>query len=119
MSAIVAPSIEREWLGALGTLDFRDSYGISASALGLVVAMGFFASLLAEVLVAPLADRGCARRLVFIGMLFNVAGLFAMSVGKSVMPWAGSWRRTSPALPPARQFRPSSSGRSGSPRRFS
>ena len=66
--------------------DFRDSYGISASALGLVVAMGFFSSFLAQVLIAPLADRGHARQLVFVGMLFNVGGLVAMAAGKSVVP---------------------------------
>ena len=66
--------------------DFRDSYGISESALGLVVAMGFFASFLAQVLIAPLADRGYARRLVYIGMLFNVAGLVAMALAQSVGP---------------------------------
>ena len=66
--------------------DFRDSYGISESALGLVVAMGFFASFLAQVLIAPFADRGYARRLVYIGMLFNVAGLVAMALAQSVGP---------------------------------
>ncbi len=59
--------------------DFRDKYGISASALGLVVAMGFFSSFLAQVLLAPLADRGHARRLVFLGLIGNVAGMVGMA----------------------------------------
>ena len=61
--------------------DFRDSYGISASALGLIVAVGFFSSFFAQVFLAPRADRGHARQLVYLGMLFNVAGLVGMAFG--------------------------------------
>jgi MFS family permease len=64
--------------------DFRDEYGISGSALGLVVAVGFFSSFAAQVLIAPLADRGHARRLVFIGMVLEVAGVLGMAVGRNV-----------------------------------
>lgn len=64
--------------------DFRDEFGIRASALGLVVAMGFFSSFLAQVLLAPLADRGHARRLVRLGMLANVAGMLGMAVSQQV-----------------------------------
>ncbi len=60
--------------------DFRDEYGIGGTALGMIVAMGFFASFLAQVLIAPLADRGYARRLVYIGMLLNIVGLVAMAI---------------------------------------
>jgi MFS family permease len=69
--------------GVMFTLldDFRDTYGISDGALGAVVAIGFFASFGAQVLFAPLADRGHARRLVYIGMACNVAGLLAMAFG--------------------------------------
>ncbi len=66
--------------------DFRDKYGIGEAALGLVVAMGFFSSFLAQLLIAPLADRGFARRLVFVGMLLNVVGLLAMAFAHSVVP---------------------------------
>ncbi len=59
--------------------DFRDNYGISASALGLIVAVGFFSSFFAQVFIAPRADRGHARQLVYLGMLFNVAGLMGMA----------------------------------------
>lgn len=64
--------------------DFRDEYGISGSALGLVVAIGFFSSFAAQVLFAPLADRGHARQLVFIGMVLEVAGVLGMAVGRDV-----------------------------------
>ena len=61
--------------------DFRDEYGISAKALGAVVAAGFFTSFLAQVLVAPLADRGHARRLVLVGIVTEVVGLVLMAFG--------------------------------------
>ncbi len=64
--------------------DFRDEYGISARALGVVVAVGFFTSFLVQILVAPMADRGHARRLVFIGIVAEVVGLLIMAVGKDV-----------------------------------
>jgi MFS family permease len=64
--------------------DFRDEYGISARALGAVVAVGFFVSFLVQVLVAPMADRGHARRLVFIGIVAEVVGLLIMAVGTNV-----------------------------------
>ncbi|MCB1001606.1 MAG: MFS transporter [Acidimicrobiales bacterium] len=65
--------------------DFRNDYGISAGALGAVVAAGFFTSFLAQVLIAPLADRGHAKRLVFVGIAAEIAGLLIMAVGKDVL----------------------------------
>ena len=65
--------------------DFRDHYGIGGGQLGMVVAAGFFSSFAAQVLLAPLADRGHARRLVFVGMLFNIAGLIGMAFGTSLV----------------------------------
>jgi len=74
--------------GALFTLldDFRDDYGISESALGFVIGVGFIAGFLAQVLIAPLADRGHARRLVLGGMALDVAGLVVMAFSESVAP---------------------------------
>lgn len=73
--------------GAMFTLldDFHDEYGISKQLLGLVVAVGFFASFLAQVFVAPLADRGYARKLVFVGMVLNLVGLIGMAFGEDVL----------------------------------
>jgi MFS family permease len=65
--------------------DFRDEFGISPTALGAIVATGFFSSFLAQVLLAPLADRGHARRLVYLGMLLNVVGLVGMAVGTTFL----------------------------------
>ena len=57
--------------GALFSMldDIRDEYGIAESALGAVIGIGFFAGFLAQVLIAPLADRGHARHLVLGGMV--------------------------------------------------
>jgi MFS family permease len=65
--------------------DFRDDYGISAGALGAVVAAGFFMSFLAQVLLAPMADRGHAKRLVLVGIVAEVVGLLIMAVGRDVI----------------------------------
>lgn len=64
--------------------EFRDQYGISEGALGLVVAMGFLSSFLAQVTIAPLADRGHARTMIAAGMVCDVAGLLGMAVGTNV-----------------------------------
>ena len=50
--------------GALFSMldDIRDEYGDRRDALGAVIGIGFFAGFLAQVLIAPLADRGHARR---------------------------------------------------------
>lgn len=64
--------------------DFRDQYGISEGALGMVVAIGFFTSFLAQVLLAPLADRGHARSMVLWGSVSTIAGLLVMAVSTAV-----------------------------------
>src|SRR3954468_6778876 len=63
--------------GALFSMldDIRDEYGVSEGALGAVIGIGFFAGFLAQVLIAPLADRGHARALVLAGIAVNVVGL--------------------------------------------
>ncbi len=63
--------------------EFRDQYGIGEGALGLIVAMGFLSSFLAQVTIAPLADRGHARVMIVLGMVFNVAGLLGMAYGST------------------------------------
>ena len=63
--------------GALFSMldDIRDEYGIGETALGAVIGIGFFAGFVSQVLMAPLADRGHARRLVSAGIGVNVVGL--------------------------------------------
>jgi MFS family permease len=63
--------------------EFRDQYGISEGALGFIVAMGFLSAFLAQVTIAPLADRGHARVMIVLGMVFNVAGLLGMAYGST------------------------------------
>jgi MFS family permease len=59
--------------------DYRRLYHIHSSALGLVVAVGFFSSFAAQVLLAPIADRGHARSLIIIGIAATVVGLLGMA----------------------------------------
>jgi MFS family permease len=74
--------------GVLFTLldDMRDEYGIGESALGAVIGIGFIAGFVAQVTIAPLADRGHARALVIVGLLLNVGGLLVMAAATSVGP---------------------------------
>jgi MFS transporter, DHA1 family, tetracycline resistance protein len=74
--------------GVLFTMldDYRDQYGISESALGVVIGLGFLSGFLSQILIAPLADRGYARRVVLAGMAFNVCGLLVMAFSKSFVP---------------------------------
>lgn len=65
--------------------DFRDEYGIAAHWLGLVVGVGFFAAVIAQVFLAPIADRGHARALVLTGVVLDVVGLLALGFG-TVLP---------------------------------
>lgn len=66
--------------------DIRDEYGISESALGGVIGIGFIAGFIAQTTIAPLADRGHARRLVVSGLVINVVGLLAMAAATTIVP---------------------------------
>ncbi len=65
----------------------RDTYGISETLLGLIVGVGFFASFAAQILLAPLADRGYARLLLLGGLLTNFFGLMLVSQASSPAPF--------------------------------
>lgn len=69
--------------GVLFTIvgDYRDVYGISAQSIGWIIGVGFFAGFLSQMLIAPIGDRGFARRLVLIGVVVNALGLILMGVG--------------------------------------
>jgi MFS family permease len=66
--------------------DFREEFGISEVWLGSIVGIGFLASFVSQVFIAPIADRGRARQLVVGGMLLNVVGLLTMALGESLLP---------------------------------
>lgn len=74
--------------GVLFTMldDYRDTYGIGEGALGLIIGIGFFSGFVAQVLLAPIADRGHARRMVLAGMFMNVAGLLVMAWATAFVP---------------------------------
>jgi MFS family permease len=65
---------------------YRDQYGIGEGALGTVMGVGFFSGFLAQVLIAPYADRGHARRLVLAGMMMNLVGVVMMALATAVVP---------------------------------
>lgn len=64
--------------------DFRDEYGIAAHWLGVIVGIGFISAFLAQVFLAPIADRGRARQLVVLGLVLNAVGLLAMAAGDTL-----------------------------------
>jgi len=72
--------------GVLFTIvdDYRSEYGISETAIGVVIGVGFIAGFVSQVLIAPLADRGHARAVVIGGVAVNVAGLLLMGVGTTL-----------------------------------
>ncbi|MGI9645916.1 MAG: MFS transporter [Ilumatobacteraceae bacterium] len=74
--------------GVLFTItdDYKNEYGIDAGAIGVVIGIGFIAGFLAQVLIAPLADRGHARTVVLAGVAINAFGLLLMALGTSLVP---------------------------------
>ncbi|MET0579545.1 MAG: MFS transporter [Ilumatobacteraceae bacterium] len=74
--------------GALFSMldDIRDEYGIAETALGAVIGVGFFAGFLAQVLLAPIADRGHARHLVLGGIVLDIVGLLLMAAATDFVP---------------------------------
>lgn len=74
--------------GVLFTIvdDYRDEYGISETAIGIVIGIGFVAGFLSQVFVAPLADRGHARKVVLFGVGINVVGLLLMGLSTTLTP---------------------------------
>jgi predicted MFS family arabinose efflux permease len=63
----------------------RDAYGMTNADIGRIIGIGFFASFIAQILLAPLADKGHARLLLVLGLGANLVGLVVMSVASS--PW--------------------------------
>lgn len=63
--------------------DWRAEYGIQETGLGFIVAVGFFTSFVAQLTIAPLADKGFSRRLMTLGLISNVAGALLMAQGST------------------------------------
>ena len=66
--------------------DYRDDYGISETAIGVVIGIGFIAAFLSQLLIAPYADRGHARTVVLLGVGINIVGLALMAAGTTLSP---------------------------------
>lgn len=64
--------------------DWRREYGIQETGLSMIIAVGFFTSFVAQLTIAPLADKGHARKLLSLGMLANALGAVIMAFGESL-----------------------------------
>jgi MFS family permease len=64
--------------------DYRDEFGIPAAQLGFIVGLGFVAAFVAQVVLAPIADRGHARRLMVVGVAIDVVGLLVLGFGTTI-----------------------------------
>lgn len=74
--------------GAMFSLldEYRDQYGIGEAKLGLVIGIGFVAGFVSQILVAPLADRGYAKRVVVGGAALYIAGSLMLGFATSFGP---------------------------------
>ena len=66
--------------------DFRDKYGITESQLGIIVGVGFITGFLSQILFAPLADKGHAKKLVMTGIAIEIVGTLFMAFGQAFLP---------------------------------
>jgi MFS family permease len=92
IALFVAIAVKSSAYGVMFTMldDYRDQFGISEGALGLVIAIGFFTSFFAQITIAPMADRGRSRQLIFIGLSLAIVGNFAMAFSDSLPELLGS-----------------------------
>lgn len=66
--------------------DFRDKYGITEAQLGIIVGIGFLTGFLSQILFAPLADKGHAKKLVMTGIVIEIVGTLFMAFGQAFLP---------------------------------
>ena len=92
IALFVAIAVKSSAYGVMFTMldDYREQFGISEGALGLVIAIGFFTSFFAQITIAPMADRGRSRQLIFIGLTLAIVGNFAMALSDSLPELLGS-----------------------------
>jgi len=64
--------------------DWRTAYGIQETGLSMIIAVGFFTSFVAQLTIAPFADRGHARKLMTVGMAANAIGALLMAFGATL-----------------------------------
>ena len=92
IALFVAIAVKSSAYGVMFTMldDYREQFSISEGALGLVIAIGFFTSFFAQITIAPMADRGRSRQLIFIGLTLAIIGNFAMALSDSLPELLGS-----------------------------
>lgn len=92
IALFVAIAVKSSAYGVMFTMldDYREQFGISEGSLGLVIAIGFFTSFFAQITIAPMADRGRSRQLIFIGLTLAIIGNFAMALSDSLPELLGS-----------------------------
>ena len=92
LALFVAIAVKSSAYGVMFTMldDYREQFGISEGALGLVIAIGFFTSFFAQLTIAPLADRGRSRQLIFVGLTLAIIGNFAMAFPDTLPQLLGS-----------------------------
>ncbi|MEQ8842562.1 MAG: MFS transporter [Acidimicrobiales bacterium] len=78
--------------GSVFTLlaEFRNEFGFSESQLGLIASAGFFAGFVAQVGLAPLADRGRTAQMIRGGVLLAAVGMLGMVVADQLWMFVGS-----------------------------
>ncbi len=64
--------------------DLQDEYGFSSTGLGLIAGTGFLAGLVVNLFLAPLSDRGHAKRLIMLGMVLGATGSALLGFGESL-----------------------------------
>lgn len=67
--------------------ELRDDLGFSNTAIGIIVAAGFFASFVSQITLAPFADRGVGREMATIGIALSALALLAMVFVDSATGW--------------------------------
>ncbi len=72
-------------IAVLGEL--RDELGVSNTSIGVIVTAGFLASFVAQIVLAPLADRGHGRAMAVAGIALSAVALFVMVFADSVLVW--------------------------------
>ena len=92
IALFVAIAVKSSAYGVMFTMldDYRGEFGISEGALGLVIAIGFFTSFFAQLSIAPMADRGRSRQLIFVGLSLAIIGNLAMAFSNSLPELLGA-----------------------------
>ena len=65
--------------------NLQDEFNFTDIGLGLIAAAGFMASFVVQILIAPYADRGHAKRLLIIGTTLAVLGNALFASGSTLV----------------------------------